>query len=314
MENQNKRTRTTVQASIVIDENFQDPNKPEHPRRPPQYELLKATDPNHRLIVQYHEAQKKYNEYWIKARPPKEQEPKQELKKLVEIDFVYLYGMFRTAYKLANGIYFDPEYNDGEPKIFVFTLMYFIFKSEKFYDSPLLNKEINTASLKKGLMVIGGYGCGKTSIFKAFRYLFFESERNEEILIKDVDGDKVPLKRYRKLFFAFFPVNDVVKDYEACSTAEEKSRFWQVMEKGNHYYDDLMKERQASNYGKIELFQDILETRYEKRCMTMASLNYVGKTVKNTLDEIEKKYGPRVYDRVFEQFNIVELKGKSLRK
>lgn len=303
-----------TQISKLIDESGVLGDKPELPRRPAQYDLLKATNPDHHLIVKYHEAQRKYNEYWIKAMPPKNPEPQADIKKLVEVDFLFLYGMFKEAYLRANGVEFDPKHNDGEPKVFVFTLMYYLFRDSKFLSSPLLNKTINNPHMGKGLLVMGGYGCGKTTIFKAFKYLFFEASRDENVIVKDVEGEMVPLKRYRKLFFAFFSVNDVVKDYEGCSTQEGKTRFWDVMIKGRHYYDDLTKERAASNYGKVELFQDILEGRYEKSSLTMASLNYAGKTAESTLKAMGSKYGPRVYDRIFEMFNIVELKGKSLRK
>lgn len=314
MENQNKRTQKAKKISKLIDDSDFLRDRPELPRRPSQYDMLKAANPNHPLIVKYHEAQKKYNEYWLKAMPAKEPEPMPELKKLVEIDFVSLYGLFKVFFLNANGEEFNPNHNNGEPKVLVYTLMYYLFRDIKFMSSPLLNNTINEPNRYKGLLVMGGYGCGKTSIFKAFRQLFFEASRDESILVKDVDGEMVPLKRYRKLFFAFFSVNDVVKDYEGCTTQEGKTRFWDIMIKGRHYYDDLTKEREASNYGKVELFQDILEGRYEKKMLTMASLNYMGETAESTLKAMGAKYGPRVYDRIFEMFNIVELKGKSLRK
>lgn len=313
MENHNIN-KNPQKISSLIDDAIDLGDKPPLPRMPARYDFLKASNPNHRLVVEYHEAQKKYNEYWLKAMPGKTPEPKPELKKLVEIDFVSLYGLFKTAFLLANEKEFDPDYNNGEPKLFVFTLMYYIFRNERFLTSPLLNTAITEVSLSKGFLVIGWYGCGKTAVFKALKYLFFEALQDETIMVKDVEGDMIPLKRYRKLFFAFFSVNDVVKDYESCTTAEGKTRFWDVMVKGKHYYDDLMKERAASNYGKVELFQDILETRYDKKSQTMGSMNYVGDTAESTLKAMGVKYGPRVYDRAFEMFNIIEMKGKSLRK
>lgn len=318
MENHSRKTQEPTQISKLIGDAEILGEKPDLPRKPPQYDLLKASNPNHHLVVRYHEEQKKYNEYWLKAMPPKTVEPKPELKKLVQVDFVYLYGLFKTAYTLANGTDFNPNHNDGEPKVFVFTLLYYLFRCDNFYSSPLLNNAVSIPSLDKGILVMGWYGCGKTSIFKALKHLFFEASRDEALMIKDVDGDMVPLKRYRKLFFAFFSVNEVVKDYEGCSTQEGKNRFWDIMSKGRHYYDDLTKEREASNYGKVELFQDILESRYDKKVITMASLNYCKGSdeslAASTLKAMGVKYGPRIYDRAFEMFNIIELQGKSLRK
>ena len=74
-----------------------------------------------------------------------------------------------------------------------------------------------------------------------------------------------------------------------------------------------MTESTASNYGKLEIFKDLFEMRYTNRAKTLISLNYAG-TLDETLDEISKKYGERVYDRLFEMFNIIELHGESLRK
>lgn len=292
----------------------QQTDRPILPRKPARYDFLKAANPDHPLITRYHDQMKIYNEYWLKANPPKEPEPKPQLKKLVEIDFVSLYGLFKEAYLEANAKEFNPELNNGEPKILAFTLLYYIFHNEAFLKSPILNKTINQPHLDKGLLVIGSYGCGKTSIFKAIRHLCFTALTDEEIKVKDVDGDMVSLQRYRRLFFAYFTTNDVVTDYEGCSTQEAKTRFWYIMSKGRHYYDDLMREREASNYGKLEIFKDILESRYDKRSPTMASLNYDGDTAETTLQAMGRKYGPRVYDRLFEMFNVVEVNGKSLRK
>lgn len=314
MENQKKTTETPEQISKLIGNIVPEEAKPPLPRKPVQYDLIKASNPNHHLVLRYHEEQRKYNEYWLKAMPPKQAQEKPPLKQLVQIDFQYLYKLFKDAYQHVNGVKFDPDYNDGEPKFFVYTLMYYMFKDERFLTSPILNVKINEPNVFKGLLVLGWYGCGKTSVFKTFRHLFFESIRDENLMIKDCEGDMVQMKRYRKLFFAFFSVNDVVIDYESCSNSEAKTRFWEVMAKGRHYYDDLTKEREASNYGKVELFQDILERRYEKKVTTLASLNYSGDTAESTLKAMGAKYGPRVYDRIFEMFNIVELKGKSLRK
>ena len=44
----------------------------------------------------------------------------------------------------------------------------YLGKNERFLNSTILNKKINEPHLFKGLLVIGGYGCGKTSIFKTF--------------------------------------------------------------------------------------------------------------------------------------------------
>ena len=75
-------------------------------------------------------------------------------------------------------------------------------------------------------------------------------------------------------------------------------------------FDDLGAEREASNYGKEDIFIRILEFRYEefkhREIKTFITTNY-------TLQDVKKRYGIRVYDRFKEMFNFIELDGESRR-
>lgn len=309
MENQDKRNRKATQASQLIDKVI-----PQRPRKPSTYELLKASNPEHRLIVEYDAAMKIFDEYWEERRLEKIKidEPAKPMKAMQPVDIVSVYNLFKVKYHQLTGNPFDFEANDGESKILAYTLLYYFFRDERFLKSPLINTDVNEASMQKGVLVVGGFGCGKTSIFKAIRQMFFDAVKDEDILVKDVDGDEVSLRKYRRLF-GYYTTNEVVQSFEYCTAPEEKERFWQTFSRGEIYFDDLMTERQASNYGKVELFKDILEIRYDKRLRTLASINPDG-NINETISAMGRKYGPRVYDRAFEMFNIIELKGKSLRK
>jgi len=99
------------------------------------------------------------------------------------------------------------------------------------------------------------------------------------------------------------------------------------MNLGDRYFDDIKTERHASNYGKVNLFKDILENRYNNRVQIVKGVTKINKTfgtcnykegyegnTEVALEEFGEMYGGRIYDRLFEMFNIIEFKGKSFRK
>lgn len=323
---ENKRTREANQISSIIDK--VDIPIPERPRKPSSYDKLKQIEPEHRLVVEYDAKWKLYEEYQeslMKSRA-KTKEEKPPLKKLTEVDINDVYLLFQKKYLEVNNEYFDPKVNGGESKKLVFTLLYYFFYKDNFFKSPLLNTFFNKPSFKKGLMIFGGYGCGKTSVFKAFHKLFFDARNEPYIMVKDIDGDEVHLKRY-KVYFIYHTANDVVEEYELIDSRKKEhqlAHFWQNLKAPDIYFDDVMTERQASNFGKVEIFKDVFEKRDSNKLRTFCSLNYAEivdatgskkfGTIKETLYEFRKKYGPRNYDRVFSNYNIIELTGKSLRK
>jgi DNA replication protein DnaC len=243
------------------------------------------------------------------------QDKKVELPEYAEASIIMLYEKFKQFYKLENNKEFQPEANNGEAKALAVTLLYYFFKSQSFYKSPLLNQTISKPDLNKGLLVVGGTGCGKTSTFKAIHKMLFTGCTTPVKLIKDINGASQPITRYNPLF-GFSTCNDVVSEYEGLNTAEEKKNFWNKYTKGTRYFDDLTTEREASNYGKVNLFQEMFEKRSIDLPKTIATMNYHDQSgsLKQTLDYLGEKYGFRVHDRLFQMFNIIELKGKSLRK
>jgi DNA replication protein DnaC len=240
---------------------------------------------------------------------------KVELPEYADVNLSYLYKMFLDFYIIENKKEFYPKANNGEAKTFVYTLLSYFFKNKKFYHSPILNKTISKPDLNKGLLVIGGTGCGKTSTFKAIHKMLFTGCTTPVKSILDIKGDLQPITRYKPLF-GFSTCNDVVSEYEGLNTAEEKKNFWTKYTKGTRYFDDLTTEREASNYGKVNLFQEMFEKRSIDLPKTIATMNYYDQSgsLEQTLDYLGQKYGFRVHDRLFQMFNIIELKGTSLRK
>lgn len=165
-------------------------------------------------------------------------------------------------------------------------------------------------NFKKGLLVVGMYGNGKTAIFKALSKGFLETtERAKKERWKTA-------RLWNELRFNSHNANDVVTDYECIKKAEYKEEFYRKYSGFRLYFDDFKNEKMASNFGKTEIFREILEKRYNLGSKTFLTMNYEQDYPENlsaSLDAVGKRYGAHIYDRIFEMFNIIEFKGKSFR-
>lgn len=153
------------------------------------------------------------------------------------------------------------------------------------------NDENCTLDKTKGILITGDCGIGKTSMMTIFHLM-------GKSLLETTNSDL--------FWFQMINCNDLVEEFESEET--ESSSFHKKYKTGNKYFDDFGTERIASKYGKSNLMQEILEKRYlDLSWRTYLTSNLTGK-------EIKEKYGFRVYDRIFEQFNYIELKGNSFRR
>ena len=165
-----------------------------------------------------------------------------------------------------------------------------------FFECEALSKEYNEPSFEKGLLLIGNYGNGKTSIMTALNSVFVRW--NYSCRFKIVNSQ------------------DMVAEWETLKGQTEKQNFYDKYLCKVLMIDDVKKERKASNYGISEVVGDILTMRYNKRLKTHITCNYPpgdkSQDLRNGLLEFSR-YGEHYYDRLFEQFNIIEFKGKSKR-
>lgn len=174
-------------------------------------------------------------------------------------------------------------------------LIYYFARDNRFFECENLSK-LSEPSFEKGLLIIGNFGNGKTSTMKVFEKIF-----------KGITGVR----------FKGFSANEVVTMFEKCSADTDRNEFEKMMWRGTRYFDDLKTERIASNFGKVNLFKEIIEERYNRKSKTYVTCNFkkdFPDDLNAALDEFEDKYESRVYDRLFEMFNIIEFKGKSFRK
>ena len=293
------------------------------PRKSAAIDAILKINPDHPLAKKYLEEFKEYGKRFtdfVNNRRPSQQIVKPELK---PIDPQHLYEIFVDNYKFVNMREFDESHNNYESRKLARTLTAYFLRNSNFFKSPLLCKNDDGTfksfpDLNKGLLIIGSYGIGKTSIIKTFHEIF-KYARNNELHVKNKLGEFELLMWY-EIYFGFSTTNDVVSDFEGIKRNEHSDedyiwdQFWKKHSKGFRYYDDVMTEKVASNFGKVELFKLIFEKRYSNKAKTIISLNYDGDTVDSTLESFAKRYGERNYDRLFEMYNIIELKGESLRK
>jgi DNA replication protein DnaC len=178
--------------------------------------------------------------------------------------------------------------------------LYYFLQHEKFYKSPILRSIDGSAiSLSKGIIIIGHTGVGKTSAIKTFYSVF----KNHFL--------RTPL------YFRYHVSTEIVTEFEGLETALERKQFFDKLSKGYRYFDDVKKERIASNFGKINLFEDILCQRNGNNARTIITANYSPDALYDfnaAIDDFGVKYGYQNYDRILESYNFIELKGGSLRK
>jgi len=174
-------------------------------------------------------------------------------------------------------------------------LVYYFAQDPRFFECENLSK-LSTPSFDKGILIVGTFGNGKTATMRVFERIF----RTE-----------------KGMSFKGYAANEVVTMFEKCNDELSKEDFNKKVNAGQRYFDDIKTERIASNYDKVNIFKDIFETRYNSHLKTFVTCNYkegFEGNVEVALEEFGEKYGGRVYDRLFEMFNVIEFKGKSFRK
>lgn len=213
-------------------------------------------------------------------------QPKQETK----IGTQWLYLRFKECFEKNEGVKFletAETVQNIKPLIY-----YFAGDLENFKKCKNVSN-LSVPSLEKGFLLIGGYGNGKSSCIKALETALISTKKT----------------------FKTYTTNGLVKMYERAENPIDKKDFDRTTLKGARCFDDLLTEKEASNYGKANIMKDILEERYIHKLVTYASMNKVsnGSNLQDDIDQIGIKYGSRVYDRVLSMFNVISFNGKSFR-
>lgn len=206
-----------------------------------------------------------------------------------------IYQYFKIQYFRDHQV---PFIENIEAKQLVYTLIYYFQNKDNFFNSNLLYPIIGTNfSLQKGLIIIDGYGTGKSTILKTFQNL-----------INSVFKSQITLK--------FNAVIDVVQEFET-TIQEDIAAFNQKYNNGYRIFDDLKSEKEAFRFGKKDIFKEILFKRCEnKKIASIITANYQEENPNNMKLAIEEfyRYEGRVYDRIMGSFNFIQLQDKSYRK
>lgn len=203
----------------------------------------------------------------------------------------HFWNRFKENFMLQNGNEFivnEQVKNNLAPLFY-----YFLQDQENFKNCAHVSK-ITKPCIKKGFLIIGDFGNGKSTTMSAI----------EKTL------------RTTPHYFKGYTSNDIVTEYEKCDNPRDRANLINRMSTGRLYFDDMKSERVASNYGKNQIFTEILEKRYTNNAKTYITCNYkkgYEGDLQMAINEFGEKYGDRVNDRMYSMFNIIHFKGKSLR-
>jgi len=143
--------------------------------------------------------------------------------------------------------------------------------------------------LRKGILLQGPVGCGKTSLMYLMRYLL---PRDEQYFVRAT----------RDIYFEF--IKDEFSVIEKYSNNSFINRD-QVLVPKVYCFDDLGLESRCMHFGNdINVIGEILLSRYPlfvyQRMKTHATTNY-------DVDKLEDIYGNRIRSRMKEMFNLISF-------
>lgn len=145
-----------------------------------------------------------------------------------------------------------------------------------------------SGDLRKGILLMGKYGCGKTLILQAVSTMY-------NTIISELNNPR--------------PVLKFIKSTELLDLVQEKSV--KLFSQMPLIIDELGREpKQIMNYGNLRSpLVELLCERYDVGAWTHGTTNFTLETLSS-----DSFYGKMTGDRIKSMFNFLELKGGSRRK
>jgi len=189
--------------------------------------------------------------------------------------------MFFEKYFYQNEVDFQIDKNNSE--IFNLLMQYFM-------NDPEFEKD--GRSLNKGLCLIGSYGCGKTSMMRAFQ----NNPKQHYITVyvpKIFNDYKAAKESEKQMIISHFT------DYSKMQTIQNHFKH----NKSGVCFDDPLKEINANNFGENRnIFREIILSRYDQKT-SFKGLTHM--TTNATAPQLTEKYGGDFVDRMKEMFNVI---------
>lgn len=142
-----------------------------------------------------------------------------------------------------------------------------------------------SGDLSKGLLFIGGFGTGKTTLARLIMLIYADQTKKIPKFLSTVD--------IQKLFIDNELFNNPYKNIETAPL---------IIDELGREEDKIMVF--GTTHRPIE---ELIQRRYNTQAFTIATSNY-------SLETLRKKYSDFVADRLVQMLNIIVLDGKSRRK
>jgi len=182
----------------------------------------------------------------------------------------------------------------------VFTLLCYYFSADPRFILLASELGIKNPELRKGLLIAGRIGCGKTSLMRLFqrnqRQVFMIQSAKEIAWNWRQAGENAGLYMERMTNVHMLPVNDMQNFYHRIAGL---------------CVDDVGTEDVQLSFGnRASVIGDLIEGRYFNRCMGVL----FHMTTNLTMKDVKDFYGDRVASRLRETMNVIEYKGEDRRK
>jgi len=140
-------------------------------------------------------------------------------------------------------------------------------------------------SFRKGILLNGPVGCGKTTIMSLFRWFITKEQRYAIKSCQDISSQFIEQG------------HSIIRKYGRISFEQDCQN--------NYCFDDLGTEDTIKHYGnECNVMEKILSLRYD----SFISYNIITHVTTNlTSSEIEEFYGTRIRSRMREMFNLISF-------